>query len=121
MAERVTVGIASHQELRQRALQIARGERPRLKGEPKIWFTSLESMARILSEPNRKMLRIIDERRPTSLAELEAMTGRKVSNLSRTLKTMRQCGLVELRPGRRGALVPKVLIRDLRMDLALVG
>jgi predicted transcriptional regulator len=59
MAEKTKVGIATHHELRDRALQIARRERRRPPGEPKIWFTSLESLAKILSEPNHKLLRII--------------------------------------------------------------
>ncbi len=121
MAEKITVGIASHDELRERALEIARGERWRRPEEPKIWFTSLDSLAKVLSEPNRRLLRIIDERHHSSLAELEALTGRKASNLSRTLKTMSQYGLIRLVPGRRGAVAPEVLVRELRMDLSLVG
>jgi predicted transcriptional regulator len=121
MAERTRVGIATHQELRARALETARGERRRRPDEPKIWFTSLESLAKVLSEPNRNLLRIIDERRPSSLAELEALTGRKVSNLSRTLKTMSQYGLVKLVPGKRGRVAPEVLVREVHMDLSLVG
>lgn len=81
MTEKTKVGIATHDELRERALQIARGERRRQPDEPKIWFTSLESLAKVLSEPNRKLLRIIDERHPASLAELELLSGRKASNL----------------------------------------
>jgi len=121
MAEKTKVGIATHGELRERALQIARGERRRRPGEPKIWFTSLESLAKLLSEPNRKLLRIIDERRPSSLAELEVLTGRKASNLSRTLKAMSRCGLVRLVPGKRGSVAPKVLVREVQMDLSIVG
>src|SRR6266436_2890186 len=121
MAEKIKVGIASHVELRGRALQIARGERRRQPDEPKIWFTSIESLAKVLSEPNRKLLRIIDECHPSSLIELEALTGRKASNLSRTLKTMSRYGLVKLIPGKRGAVAPKVLVREVRMDLRLVG
>jgi len=48
MAEKIKVGIASHDQLRERALQIARGERRRRPGEPKIWFTSLESLAKVI-------------------------------------------------------------------------
>jgi len=121
MAEKVRVGIASLDQLRERALQIARGERRRQPDEPRIWFTSLESLARVLSEPNRRLLRIIDEQRPSSLAALAALTGRKPSNLSRTLKTMSQCGLVKLVPGKRGAVAPQVLVSEVRMDLSLVG
>ncbi len=116
-----TVGIASHEQLKKRALEIARGERRRAPKEPKIWFTSFESLAKVLSKPNRELLKIIDEKHPESLKELESMTGRKVSNLSRTLKTMSRHGLVKLEHGKRGAVTPKVLIRKLHMDLALVG
>lgn len=121
MAEQISVGIATHEQLRKRALEIAKGKRKRQPGEPKIWFTSLQSLARVLSEPNRELLRIIDESHPSSLAELEELTGRKASNLSRTLKTMSRYGLVELVPGKRRTITPKVLVRKLRMDLALVG
>jgi predicted transcriptional regulator len=121
MAEKTKVGIASHEQLRKRAMEIARGRRHRRPGEPKIWFTSLDSLAKVLSESNRRLLRLIDERHPASLAELEALTGRKASNLSRTLKTMSQYGLVELVPGRRGSVAPKVLVRVVQMELSLVG
>lgn len=121
VAETVTVGIASHEELKSRAMAIARGERRRRSDEPRIWFTSIESFAKVLSEPNRELLRIIDEKRPSSLKELETLTGRKVSNLSRTLKTMSRYGLVALEHGKRGAVAPRVLIRGVRLDLALVG
>ena len=50
MTEKTRVGIATHHELRERALQIARGERRRRPNEPKIWFTSLELLAKVLSE-----------------------------------------------------------------------
>jgi predicted transcriptional regulator len=121
MAEKIKVGVATHEELRERALQIARGERRRQADEPKIWFTSLESLAKVLSEPNRKLLRIIDESHPASLAELEVLSGRKASNLSRTLKTMSHYGLVKLTPGKRGSVAPEVLVRAVQMDLSLVG
>ncbi len=121
MADTVKVGIASHEELRARAVAIASGERRRRPDEPKIWFTSLESLARVLSGPNRELLRVIAERKPGSLKELEALTGRRVSNLSRTLKTMSRYGLVRLEPGERGAVRPEVLVTAVQVDLPLVG
>jgi len=121
VTKNVKVGIASHEELKKRAMEIARGERREDPKEPKVWFTSMESFARVLSEPNRRLLKVIDEKRPASLKELEALTGRKVSNLSRILKTMSRYGLVSLDHGKRGAVAPRVLIKKLHMDLALVG
>jgi predicted transcriptional regulator len=101
------VGIASYQEMKARTLAVARGERRVSPSDPKIWFTSAESFARILSEPNRSLLRVIAKSRPGSLAELAELTGRHKSNLSRTLKTMERYGLVSLERGPRGVLIPK--------------
>ncbi|MCG8595350.1 MAG: MarR family transcriptional regulator [Kiloniellales bacterium] len=79
--------------------RIARGEEHPGPNDPKVWFTSTESFARILSAGNRELLRTIAERAPSSLDELAQMTGRAKSNLSRTLKKMADYGLVEI--GRR--------------------
>ena len=47
------VGIASYEEMKARTMAVARGERRIAGDEPKVWFTSTESFAKILSEPNR--------------------------------------------------------------------
>jgi len=79
------------------------------------------ALAKVLSEPDWKRLRIIDQRHPSSLAESEAMTGRTSSNLSRRPKTMSQCGSVELVPGKRGSVTPKVLVHEIQMDISIVA
>ena len=94
------IGIASYDQMKARTMAIARGERTPAKGEPKVWFTSIDSFAKLLSEHNRHLLELIARERPSSLTELAALAGRSKSNLSRTLKTMAQYGLVELRRGR---------------------
>jgi len=43
------------------------------------------------------LLRVIDEAKPSSLTALAELTGRKPSNLSRTLKTLANYGVVEIR------------------------
>lgn len=114
------VGIASYDQMKARTLAIARGAyRPR-RGEPKIWFTSVESFAKVLSDRNRALLALIADSRPGSLAELAATSGRAKSNLSRTLKTMERYGLVELRTGTGGTLVPRVRCTDIALDLPVV-
>ena len=76
------------------------GHRPReyrpRPDEPKIWFESVRSMAQVLSNENQLLLKTILERKPESLKELEAATGRSSSNLSRTLKTMARYGIVRM-------------------------
>lgn len=69
---------------------------PRGSEVPKIWFPSLGSLAAVLSDDNRHLLRLIDDRQPKSLTELAALSGRQVPNLSRTLRLMANYGLVSL-------------------------
>jgi len=90
------IGIMSKDEYKKRTIAIAKGDYKPKKNEPKVWFESVKSMAQILSSENQELLRVIKERKPGSLKELEIVTGRKRSNLSRTLNTMSRYGIVEL-------------------------
>jgi predicted transcriptional regulator len=113
------VGIASYEEMKARTLRIARGKQRAASNDPKVWFTSTESFAKVLSVGNRELLQIIDEKNPDSLGELAEISGRAKSNLSRTLKTMEAYGLVRLERGARGRIVPKVLFDRVELDLPL--
>lgn len=115
------VGIASYEQMKSRTMAIARGERRVAPDDPKVWFTSTESFARVLSAGNRELLRIIAEKTPASLDELAELTGRAKSNLSRTLKTMEGYGLVRLERGERGRISPKVTHDRVELDLPLTG
>ena len=104
------VGIASYQEMKARTMAVARGERRVAASEPKVWFTSTESFAKVLSAGNRELLRVVVEKTPTSLDEFGAHNGSACkSNLSRTLKTMENYGLVQLVRGERGRITPRVI------------
>ena len=113
------IGIASYEEMKARTMAIARGELRPSPDEPKVWFTSTESFAKVMSEGNRALLRIIAERHPGSLDDLARESGRAKSNLSRTLKRMAGFGLVNLERGERGRLVPKVGYDRVVLDLPL--
>ena len=99
---------------------VARGELRVMPDEPKVWFTSTESFAKVLSAGNRDLLRIISEKSPGSLEELAALSGRKKPNLSRTLKTMANYGLVRLERGPRRRIAPKVVHDRIELDLAII-
>lgn len=93
----IKIGIMPQAQIRARVLSIARGEYKPKPSEPKIWFTSMRSLAEVLSDENRALLKVIQEAKPQSLSSLADMTGRKTSNLSRTLKTMSNYGFVEMK------------------------
>ncbi len=114
------VGIASYEEMKAMTLAIARGGRKLAPHEPRIWFPSTESFARVLSADNRDLLRLIAEKSPGSLEELAALTGRKKSNLSRTLKTMSNYGLVRLERGPRRRIAPKVIHDCIELELPIM-
>jgi predicted transcriptional regulator len=113
------VGIASYEQMKARTLAIARGEYRPATDEPKVWFRSSESFARVLSDRNRALLGVIAESTPESLARLAELTGRKKSNLSRTLKTMERYGFVQLSRGARGSVIPRVPYQRISLTLPL--
>jgi predicted transcriptional regulator len=109
----VKVGVMSLEDFKRRTIAIAKGQYKPKKGEPKIWFRSMKSLAHVLSEENQELLKLIAETQPKSIKELESPTGRTANNLLRTLRMMENYGFVKLREGEQGRgrapLVPEVI------------
>jgi|SRR5688572_3929357 predicted transcriptional regulator len=110
----IVIGVMSQEQIRARAIAIAKGEYKPKPGEPKVWFTSMKSVAEVLSDQNRALLKVIRETNPESMAVLAKTTGRQPGNLSRTLKTMSKYGLVDLRRENRH-IRPVVKATDFRI------
>jgi predicted transcriptional regulator len=119
MTKVLKIGIASRQDMKARTLAIARGELKPRADDPKVWFSSIESLAQVLSTRNQLLLEIIRAAKPASLGELAKLSGRAESNLSRTLYTMERYGLVELRKSAQGTLVPSVPYDRYQVECAL--
>jgi len=119
--KKLIVGIASYDEMKARSLAIARGEYSPKRGEPKVWFTSLESFAKVLSKRNVELLRIIAEHRPVGYKELAALSGRKIPSLSRTLRTMERYGLVRLEQGLDRKIIPHALYSNVELKNPLLA
>ncbi len=100
-AKTIVIGIMPQEKIRERMRSIARGEYKPKPGEPQVWFASMRSVAEVLSDENRALLKVIQETKPVSISELARATGRAPGNLSRTLKTMARYGIVELRKEKR--------------------
>ena len=114
----IKVGIMSFEDYKKRALAIVRGEYKRKKDEPKIWFESLQSMAQVLGPENQVLLRLIADKNPQSLTELAELSGRKKSNLSRTLRKLDAFGIVELSKS-KGRLIPKVKALSFQVEFRI--
>ena len=112
------IGIISKENYVRRTIAVAKGKYKPRHDEPKIWFETLKSMAQILSSENQDLMKLIIDHKPRSLAELERISHRKKSNLSRTLKTLERYGIVELRMI-NGRLIPKVIATDFKVEFGL--
>ena len=114
------IGIASRDKMRARTIAIARGEYRRRAIDPKVWFTSIESLAQVLSSRNQLLLEMIRTVKPASMRELAKLSGREESNLSRTLRTMERYGIVRLtRIDQR--ITPEVLYDRLSFELPIAA
>src|SRR5437016_4171256 len=91
------IGIASMETFKVRTIAIAKGVKPK-QGEPKIWFSSAQSIGKLIDE-NWPLLQEIRQHPPRSMTELADRTGRSLSNLSRTLKSLELRGLVSIEVG----------------------
>ena len=80
---------------------------------PTVWFDSWRQLASLLSDENRALLRLMQERQPRTVLELAAWSGRAASNLSRTLRHLERHGLVKMHrsPDTR-AVRPEALATD---------
>jgi len=98
---KIKIGLMPTKQLHKRMIDIAAGRYSPKRGEPKIWFSSMKSLAEVLSDNNRLLLKIIAESKPETIKELAELSGRQPSNLSRTLKTFERYGFVEMVAGKR--------------------
>lgn len=115
------VGIAPRDAIRRYTQDIVAGRRRRTSDDPDVWFTSVESFAKVLSDKNRALLALIAERRPSSIDALAATSGRAKSNLSRTLRTMERYGLVRLEKGEGRKLRPVVTFEGVELKLKVAA
>jgi predicted transcriptional regulator len=115
MRKIIRFGIASVAEQRARSLAIATGKRARLVNEPKVWFPSVKAAARVLSDENMSLLKAIREQRPESMDALAKAVGKQAPNVSRSLHTLEQFGLVSLNKIGR-TVVPVAMFERVTLD-----
>ena len=119
MTRRIKVGIMPLKEFQAYTRAIATGKHKRKRGEPKIWFNSMASLAQVLSDQNRELLALIAQEEPESISELARLSHRSQSNLTRTLNKMEHYGLVRMKTGAQGKKKPSVPYTDILVDMSI--
>ncbi len=117
--KKLIVGVASYEDMKARSLAIAKGDYKPQRGEPKVWFRSVESAAKILSEKNQELLTLIVENQPDSITELAKISGRGRTSVQRTITTMASYGLVKLKKGNYGRVKPFFPYSDIGINLTI--
>lgn len=114
--KRIKIGVMPADKFHQRMIDIAAGRITPKRGEPKIWFHSMKSLAEVLSDSNRALLKLIADEAPQTIKELADMSGRKPSNLGRTLKTFEHYGFVSIE---RNARAKKPIANVIDFDICI--
>lgn len=110
----MSIKVQSLRSLRDEMRAVARGERQTPADAARSSFNSVEAVVRLLTPQNRRLLAIIRDRKPRSVAELVQMTGRAQPNLTRTLAKLVAAGFITMKVfGRRkapSAAVKKIVV-----------
>lgn len=108
--------IMSHHALQQEMKAVARGERKPPVNAAHPSFNSIDSLTRLLTPDNRRLMAIIRDERPSSIAALAKRTGRAAPNLARTLTKLEAAGLIRMETVKRRK-VPTALVKNLRVRI----
>jgi predicted transcriptional regulator len=110
------VKVQSLRGLREEMKAVARGQRRARSDASKPSFNSVEAVVRLLTPDNRRLLALIRDRKPGSVAELAALTGRAQPNLTRTLAKLEAAGFIRMiTVGRRKA--PSVAVKRIVVEI----
>jgi predicted transcriptional regulator len=121
----VTIGIKSVKEaLRETGAvmeQLERGETIP-KRRPGIYFDTLETMRKAITEERIRIIKVIRERHPGSIYELAKMLHRNLKNVSDDVHYLADLGLIELEKAKangRDKTIPRVNYEKIRLEIAV--
>ncbi|MGN7127647.1 HVO_A0114 family putative DNA-binding protein [Methylorubrum thiocyanatum] len=108
--------IVSHSKLRDEMMAVARGQQaapPNAGGQS---FESVEALMRLLTPDNRRLLAMIRDRKPQSIAELAEWSGRAAPNVTRTLAKLEAVGFIRMEENQRRK-IPTAVVHKLTMEI----
>ena len=97
-------------------LDIAKGAKRPNPNEPRVWFTSWEALARVLSRKNMLLIEMIRDTEPVSVTELAKKVGRNKTNVLRSLKVLKQFEIVDFQEGEGNRRAPRLNYDDFRVE-----
>lgn len=109
--------IQSMKDLKNEMRDVARRERKAPADAAQISFESVETVIRLLTPENRFLLATIEQKKPTSIADLAKMINRAEPNVSRTLGKLEAYGFVRLQQGLGKIKIPQLAIHRLTVDM----
>lgn len=104
-------------ELRDEMKAVARGTRQAPEDAAAPSFNSVEALVRLLTPENRRLLALIRDRKPRSVSDLAAWTGRAQPNISRTLSKLEAAGMVAMTDGSNRRKVPLATVRKITIEI----
>ncbi|WP_152048816.1 HVO_A0114 family putative DNA-binding protein [Aureimonas psammosilenae] len=108
--------IVSHSKLRSEMMAVARGQQAAPADVGGQSFESVEALMRLLTPDNRKLLAMIRDRKPQSIAELAEWSGRAAPNVTRTLAKLEAVGFIRFEESQRRK-VPTAVVHKLTMEI----
>nr|WP_198984417.1 hypothetical protein [Herbaspirillum sp. ASV7] len=107
----------SLKSLKEEMMAVAKGEMNAPTDAGQTSFESAEAMLRLLTPDNRKLLALIEQRKPESIAALADMVARAEPNVSRTLNKLATYGFIQLREGKGKAKIPEVKVHHITVSI----
>ena len=111
------IGIASKDYIHKRMLATAKGQVKLEPGDPRVWFTSFEALARVFSRQNLMLIEILREKDVASVTELAKEIGREKTNVLRSLKILEGFEIIEYEEGEGGRKAPRLKYDDFQSVL----
>ena len=108
--------IVSHSKLRNEMMAVARGQQAAPADAGGQSFESVEALMRLLTPDNRRLLAMIRDRKPQSIAELAEWSGRAAPNVTRTLAKLEAVGFIRMEENQRRK-VPTAVVHKLTMEI----
>lgn len=90
------IGIVSEDTIRQYMINVATGAVQQSEDIPKLWFTSLDEVSKVLSRDNVELMLLIAKEKPHSLTELANISKIDICELENTIKTLSSKGFVRI-------------------------